>query len=317
VIPRIDALAIDGRNLPHADWMDIPAGAGQLAIDFGAVSLGDAASIELRHRLLPIAQGWTDGGARSFRAFGLPAGDYRFEVEASIDRQRWQRATIDFRIAPHWHERWPVRIALALAALALVVSVPMLRIASMRARARELGALVDERTAALTAANRQLDHIARTDALTGVANRRSFDDALTARAGGAGTPLALLLIDVDHFKAYNDRHGHLAGDACLVDVAACLRASVGASDALIARYGGEEFAILLPGASREDAARIADAIHTNVTARTQTADAIAAVSVSIGVAIGADGDGARSLMARADAALYRAKAAGRRRTEFD
>lgn len=315
VIPRIDALGVDGRKLPRSAWLDIPAGAAQLAIDFGAVSLGDAASVQLRHRLLPLAQDWTDGDARSFRAFALPGGDYRFEVEASIDRETWQRTAIEFRIARHWHERWPVRIGLALLALALVVSLPLLRIAAMRSRARELSALVDARTAALTAANLQLDRIARTDALTGVANRRSFDLALSATPAG---PRALLLIDVDHFKAYNDRNGHVAGDACLVQVARAIGAAADGDGMLVARYGGEEFAVLCTGVAAVDAAALATRVRDAVRALAiPHADAPAArITVSVGVAGDVAGDrDTGDLLAQADRALYRAKAAGRDRID--
>ncbi len=315
VIPRIDALGVDGRKLPRSTWLDIPAGAAQLAIDFGAVSLGDAASVQLRHRLLPLAQDWTDGDARSFRAFALPGGDYRFEIEASIDRKTWQRTAIEFRIARHWHERWPVRIGLALLALALVVSLPLLRITAMRSRARELSALVDARTAALTAANLQLDRIARTDALTGVANRRSFDLALAATPAA---PRALLLIDVDHFKAYNDRHGHVAGDACLVQVARAIGAAADGDGVLVARYGGEEFAVLCTGAAAVDAAALATRVRDAVRALAiPHADAPAArITVSVGVACDvAGGRDTGDLLADADRALYRAKAAGRDRID--
>ncbi|MBV9076672.1 MAG: diguanylate cyclase [Methylobacteriaceae bacterium] len=151
--------------------------------------------------------------------------------------------------------------------------------------------------------NRELRDLAARDGLTGLANRRAFDETL----GGAprGT---LLLIDADHFKAINDRYGHVAGDECLRRLAAILRdAEVGAGGRA-ARIGGEEFALLLPEIAPEPARAVAEAIRTRV------ADAGGGppLSVSIGIASGE----AAGLRLAADRALYEAKARGRNRVEM-
>ena len=175
----------------------------------------------------------------------------------------------------------------------------------------------------------ELRRIATTDGLTGVANRRRFDEALEQEWGSArraGDALALLMIDVDHFKAFNDLYGHPAGDACLLSLAqamscACLRPAD-----LVARYGGEEFAVLLPKTSRVGAAHVAHAIldAIDVLAIAHEGSATAAhVTVSVGIA-SCDVDTARwtpdralarssakDLVQAADKALYAAKNAGR------
>jgi diguanylate cyclase (GGDEF)-like protein len=183
----------------------------------------------------------------------------------------------------------------------------------MRERAQALNQLVEERTAALSAANARLDQIARTDALTGVANRRAFDLALMQLAAAPPQPLALLLVDVDHFKAYNDRCGHPAGDSCLQQVAAALKRAVADRPILLARYGGEEFVALLQGDAVAEARDIAGAMHRAVreTGLPHPASG-GVVTVSIGLALSTGlGETPGSLLSRADSALYQAKADGR------
>ncbi len=257
----IDSLRIDGAVVSAAEWADLPARVGRLQIDYRAINLSDAASLELRQRLLPVDRDWSPTYNRQFTATRLPRGSYRLEIEATLDRRQWVGTTLDFRVAPHWSEHWATRLSLILGAAALLVSVPLWRIRAMRRRTRELDQLVAERTEALSAANARLDQIARTDALTGVANRRAFDLALMQLAAAAPKPLALLLIDVDHFKAYNDRCGHPAGDSCLQQVAAALKRAVADRPILLARYGGEEFVALLEGAEASQSREIAEAMH--------------------------------------------------------
>lgn len=171
-------------------------------------------------------------------------------------------------------------------------------------------------------AEAELAALATTDALTGLANRRSFNDALdrqwriTARSAA---PVALLMIDSDHFKLYNDTFGHQAGDKLLMQIGAAISGSLKRSGDLGARYGGDEFVVLLPGSRAEEAAAVANQIrHAFVTAC--YADGIAArySRLSIGVAslVPRAGSHMRDLIAAADEALYRAKDLGRNRTEL-
>jgi diguanylate cyclase (GGDEF)-like protein len=152
----------------------------------------------------------------------------------------------------------------------------------------------------------RLQVVAGTDSLTGAANRRAWDEELAsalARAARDGAPLSMALIDVDHFKTYNDRHGHQAGDRLLKEAAAAWRGILRVTDVL-ARIGGDEFAVLLPGCALEMAATIADRLRAAVPA---------AAGCSIGVAVWDTRETALGFVARADRALYDAKERGRDR----
>lgn len=158
-----------------------------------------------------------------------------------------------------------------------------------------------------------------TDPLTGVANRRAFDERLEAewrRCARAGLPVALILADVDHFKMYNDQYGHQAGDACLVQVAAALRRGAGRTHDLVARYGGEEFAILLPQLDATGVEGVARRLQDEL-ARLDLEHAASPTSRYVTMSMGLcslvprDTQGTEALVACADALLYEAKAAGR------
>lgn len=166
---------------------------------------------------------------------------------------------------------------------------------------------------ALAEANTQLESLAFTDGLTGISNHRSFQEALARAFAEARTrqePLALLLIDVDHFKQYNDAYGHPSGDIVLKRVASVIRDSCG-SDSMAARYGGEEFAVICRRADAEHVAEIAERIRANV-ANTPWPER--PVTISVGVAHMPDGaSSASNVLAAADSALYTSKSSGRNR----
>ena len=171
-------------------------------------------------------------------------------------------------------------------------------------------------------ANRRLEQISLTDPLTGISNRRAFDQALATewrRARRERIPLSLLLLDIDLFKGFNDRYGHPAGDDCLRRIAQALMAESNRAGDVIARIGGEEFAILLPAVEEAEALQTAEAVHARVAELgiEHGASAFGRVSVSIGVATSHGPLGtaeAATLIETADQALYAAKASGRNRS---
>ncbi|MCE5180861.1 MAG: GGDEF domain-containing protein [Betaproteobacteria bacterium] len=163
---------------------------------------------------------------------------------------------------------------------------------------------------------RAFSHI---DGLTGVANRRRYDECVEDefhRARRSGTPLSLIMIDIDYFKAYNDSYGHQAGDACLVRIAETLNAALHRSGDLLARYGGEEFVVVLPGVDRQGAYLIAENMRGKVAELNvvhQKSPDIGQVTISLGVVslIPSQVDKLDELQLAADKALYQAKRAGR------
>jgi len=178
-----------------------------------------------------------------------------------------------------------------------------------------LEASVTQRTEALTRANEELARLATRDALTGLCNRRRFDERLdecfqTFRRNGR--PFALLAIDIDHFKRVNDTHGHPAGDAVLCQMAQVVSDQVRAAD-FVARYGGEEFVVLLPETGKVvDAQTVAEKIRAAVEAAAFPGVGQVTISVGLSLSDSSDAD-ASAVMQRADDALYQAKAAGRNR----
>jgi diguanylate cyclase (GGDEF)-like protein len=152
-----------------------------------------------------------------------------------------------------------------------------------------------------------LETIARTDELTGLPNRRAWQDRLPlelARASRAGQPLSVAMIDLDHFKRYNDAHGHQAGDRLLKHVTGFWSAELRETD-LLARYGGEEFALALPNCPLNQALEIVDALRRDIPH---------GQSCSAGVAMWDGSESADALLDRADHALYQAKRTGRDRS---
>ncbi|WP_449254590.1 diguanylate cyclase [Bosea sp. (in: a-proteobacteria)] len=169
----------------------------------------------------------------------------------------------------------------------------------------------------LMRANLELQRLTRIDGLTGLGNRRYFDEYLAAewkRGVRTGTPLSLLMIDVDHFKRYNDAYGHLAGDDVLKQVAGVIQNGAARSTDLAARFGGEEFVVILVDVPQEGALHVAERLVERVRALGIAHDG-GRVTISVGVATAFPyGDGEPSqLLNAADAALFEAKNAGRDR----
>jgi diguanylate cyclase (GGDEF)-like protein len=173
---------------------------------------------------------------------------------------------------------------------------------------------------ALELARERLEQLVLQDGLTGIANRRCFDQRFHqewARARRTGNPLSLLLIDIDHFKKLNDSYGHLTGDECLVQVAHILHAALNRPGDLLARYGGEEFVALLPETDDCGALNVAERLQ-NTLGRSQPLPSInRPVTISIGATTWQplNGTPAEAVLATADRALYLAKQNGRNRTE--
>lgn len=202
-----------------------------------------------------------------------------------------------------------------------------IHVAGINERLSQTNRLVEEKSAALMQANARLrevnarlERLSHMDGLTGIANRRRFDEALTSewrRAARHGHALGLLLVDIDEFKPYNDGYGHLAGDDALRRVAAALSGAATRTEDLVARYGGEEFAVLLPETGPDEALRVAghlrDAVRRLRLTHAHTTRGVLTVSIGVASVWPGESLSPAEFVARADRALYRAKAEGRDR----
>ncbi len=164
---------------------------------------------------------------------------------------------------------------------------------------------------------------ASTDALTGLANRKAFDSAILEQievARETGNDVCLIMADIDHFKHFNDNHGHLIGDKLLRFVSNILKDSLKGQD-LVARFGGEEFAVLLPNTPLRGALAVAESLRARVQSqrlrRTDTQQPIGGVTLSLGIATFKAGDTPETLIGRADGALYQSKHLGRNRVTLE
>jgi len=309
-------LPVVGQSTP----VEIPSGY-RLHFRYGMVSMDSG--LEFRYRLngSGLPEDWSNWTDRDLYIRAITPGDYLLQVEARTRSGRAAAPTsYRYRILPRWHERWWVRLIGVLVLLGLIALLVQEFVRRRTERYvetnRKLEARIGERTHELEAVNRKLAELATEDALTGVANRRALENGLQRewyRCLDQRRPLSALMIDVDHFKRYNDAHGHLEGDVLLRTIAQHLYAQHDPKRELLARYGGEEFALLLPGVHQDEAVRRAEKI------RVAMQEHIGETTISIGVAgfvPTMQGD-SMNLLRRADAALYRAKRAGRNRVEGD
>ncbi len=196
------------------------------------------------------------------------------------------------------------------------------RLAAQQAkRLDEMTARLEQQAQQLEEASRQLELLSTVDTLTEVANRAQLDRVLDAewrRCARTGLPLALVILDIDYFKAFNDGYGHITGDACLQKVAGVIRRLVQRAGELVARYGGEEFAVLLPGSDAPHARELAETIKREVellAVPNVYSKVTQVVTISAGVAalIPIYGSTPGELIAAANRALYNAKQTGRNR----
>ncbi|MCC6561811.1 MAG: diguanylate cyclase [Xanthomonadales bacterium] len=285
---------------------------------------GHDATAEYRTRLVDGNGGdWSDWTSNAEREFNrLAPGSYRLAVEA---RTRGGGAGSDllgfaFRVQPRWYQTRAAGWAAAALTLALGSLLAWFwgrhRSRKLRQRNLALEREIAAHTRELEVANQRLSRLAVQDGLTGITNRRGFEQFYARswnRLAEQRLPLAVLMVDVDYFKQYNDQHGHLLGDEMLRGIARQLEQHVQEPEELLARFGGEEFVIVLCAVDIEEAAMRAHAIRT----RCEEFGKGQGITVSVGVAACFPRGGLRAaqLIEEADAALYRAKKLGRNRVE--
>src|SRR5204863_117989 len=248
---------------------------GRLRIEFAPASYRPG--VTYQYRLDPVDASWSAWAREPFADFTSPGpGDYTFRVRA---RSSWgsvsDEASAVFTVLPPWYRtRWAMLLWIVVAAL-LIYAIVRNRTTALRRQAAKLRELVDERTDELRQANAQLERLSLLDELTGIANRRYFQRALTEDwqlAMDEGKMIALVLLDLDHFKHLNDERGHLEGDAALVKVGRFLSRIIRRSSGdmpsritnIVARIGGEEFAVILSNATIAEAMTTAEILRSGI-----------------------------------------------------
>ncbi len=320
----VEDVSVNGTVNPADANIVLPPGSVPISIRYTAATLLNADRVRFRYQMEGITHDWVETGKVREASFPtLPYGSYRFRVAATIDGKRWQEAesALSITVQPRYYETpWFVTLALIVFVAALA-GVFRLRTHQLHQQHTEMERLVAEKTEELRLANEHLSQLSFADALTGLANRRRLDETLDTewrRAARLQTPLAVVIADIDAFKAYNDTLGHQEGDKCLVAVADVIRQAAGRAGDFAARYGGEEFIVLIPGLDYSNAMAYAEMLRAACEARAiphPASPAGAVVTISLGVSVNVPSDQVTvaALVAEADAALYRAKKDGRNR----
>lgn len=320
----LETVVLNGLSSPAGDQVTLPPGAVPLTLRYTAMTLLHADRVRFRYHMTGMTTNWIDAGTNREVSFPtLPHGSYRFRLAATVDGLNWSEPGegLVITVQPYFYQTMWFGALVLLMIVMTVATVFHLRTRSLQARHDEMELLVAQRTDELKLANERLSRLSFEDALTGLANRRRFDEALDEewrRASRAHTDLALVMADIDNFKLYNDTLGHQEGDHCLKAVAGVFLRSAGRAGDLAARYGGEEMVFLMPGADLAEAMAMAENLRIACEALAlphPTSPVKPVVTISLGVAscIPSADSSAQLLLAQADAALYRAKESGRNR----
>ena len=305
--------------------LEISSNDRDLRVEFSALDYSAPERNRYTYRLFGFDADWvvSEPGQRLASYTNLPPGSYTLELRGSNRNGDWTRPLrIPIKVQAAWYQTLGCRLAFTSLAVAVVIALVQMRTVYLRRRQHELEALVTERTAELESRGRelrdsqlQLEKMAYNDPLTGLANRRYFENDLRhylAMSQRDGSGFTLLLIDLDGFKKINDRLGHDAGDALLVETALRLTQAVRTTDR-VARLGGDEFAVILTQTCELGGVEIiCRRIMTSLSAPMVFKGAPMQVSASIGSAQGPkQGSASDVLYKAADVALYDAKRRGR------
>lgn len=317
--PTLERVFVNGvpvaRARPDGSPIELGFGFERLRLEFTPNTF--ASDAVTAFKLEPLDADWSAARRGVIAEYtSLPEGTYRLRMRSGSGPDRAESEWA-FTVRPPWYRTPLVYLLEAGAVAGLLLLVSQVRTHQLRRRSHELERAVIEKTAALQEANRRLAELAWSDELTALYNRRHFEEALTeewARAHRTRSPIALVMVDIDHFKSLNDTLGHVAGDRALRAVADVIKACARRPGDVAARYGGEEFVVLLPGGRRERVHALAEEIREAVEALAlpHPGHALGHITVSVGVAaVSAPESLQATLVDAADRALYRAKAAGR------
>lgn len=313
-----------GESVLENGKVRLPWSREPVVIRLASLNYEDRLGLRYRYRLAGMEEQWNESALPEIRYTALPAGDYRFQALAVDSENGMQSKPVElaFSIAPPWWRSYPFYALCAGAVLFAFLLFHRIRMLAHTRREAALEVLVQERTRELEQSQEALRVRALKDGLTRAWNRGAMMEMLEReidKCMRTGESFVLALLDLDHFKSINDTHGHLAGDAVLVEVAQRLTASMRAYDCL-GRYGGEEFMVMLPGLALPAGAGRIEALHQAIRAEPVRIDGETSIRVtaSIGAVAFApqSPDGATELLRLADEALYRSKHEGRDRINY-
>ncbi len=318
----IEEVLVEREPVDFRAGIVIDAGRKDVEIRYTGISLLRSSQTKFQYKLEGHDVGWVDAGTRRTAHYSyLPPGKYTFRVKAANSDGVWAEKAADLPIEfrPHFYQTTFFYLVCGLAAAIILLLFWKLSVHQLEARERKLTRLVDERTRALAEANANLETLANSDGLTKIGNRRRFESFLADewhRAVRFKTEISLVMIDIDHFKRFNDTYGHQAGDECLQLVAEAFADTIKRPTDLVARFGGEEFAVVLGGTDSAGALNIAEQAIENVNAlriphsESSTSDFLT-VSVGIATMFATLETTEADLIKAADRALYQAKENGR------
>lgn len=333
----IEGVRLDGQYLPAGVPIVTASGVRKIEFDFVSLSFRTPEQIRYRYRLKGFDSDWVERARlRNAQYTNLPPGKYQFQVAAGRAGVWSDALAIQvFEISPRLYQRVWFIAAMVLLFAALLYAVFRLRVRAMEERELELAEQVAQRTLALSEKNSELKALnrqilahsdafaqqARTDALTGLYNRRGMEERLATAFHDSITqhkPLSFALLDIDNFKRINDSYSHQVGDTALQAVATALKDELAACSAdsdqagYVARWGGEEFALLLPGLTLERGRAVAERIRVAVASIDCRSFAPGLMMTgSLGVTDSTSCPNHERMVSRADQLLYEAKAAGR------
>lgn len=322
----IEELKVAGQAVPLQQEVVIAPGSARIQFNFAGIGFVVPERIQYRTKLEGFDEEWVERGTQNTAEYtNLPPGDYKFRVAAAYSYKDWdeQEASVHFTVLPFiWQQPlfWAIAGALILILFWLLMR---LRTRLLISKAEELARQVADKTQELQRQAKDFEqqanafeYQARIDSLTGLANRRAFDESLAvalAQSERTGRPVTLVVIDIDHFKLVNDIWSHAVGDQVIKIVADLIRQESREVD-IPARWGGEEFTLLLPNTDISGALPICERVRLAVMNYDYShIDTKFKLSISLGVAQNHNEIDADSLLANADQALYRAKHYGRNR----
>ena len=318
----IESMSADGHALPVNKKHVLPAGTNRVLFDYAGLGYVMSSRIEYRTRLVGFEKNWATRGKNTIAEYtNLEPGHYQFLVSARYPYSDWQNAEdiYEFQILPYVWQRLDVQIACALFTLILLAGGLRWRLQRLRQSEVRLKALVESQTYALRQQSEDFQRQANEDQLTGLPNRRAFDQWLSEKfveAKQQNTPLALVIMDIDYFKRINDQYSHLTGDRAIQALAKQLEALID-HQVHTARWGGEEFTLMIKGMDDTDVMAYCETLRHRIETYNYLDIATnLTMTVSMGVAFSHQVENYQDLLKLADQALYKAKEQGRNRVEM-